>query len=103
MADTHDAARLVGAWTKTTDAACADQYPATVAFAAGTYRGSRGPAQGMVTWDAGIYRLDDAQTLVVGTATDELVSYRITVDGDRFAFVDSSGCRVTYQRTARIP
>ena len=103
MADTHDPARLVGTWTKTTTAACADVYPATVAFAPGTYRGTRGPAQGMVWWDAGIYRLDDAHTLVVGTATDELVSYRITVDADRFEVVDSSGCHVTYQRAARTP
>ena len=100
MADTHDPARLVGSWTKTTSAACADPYPATVVFSTGTYRGTRGPTQGMVTWDAGIYRLDDAHTLVVGTATDELVSYRITVDADRLEFVDASDCRVTYQRTA---
>ena len=103
MADTHDATRLVGAWIKTTTAACADRYPTTVAFSTGTYRGTRGPTQGMVWWDAGIYRLDDAHTLVVGTATDELVTYRITVDADRFEFVDSSGCRVAYERSARTP
>ena len=99
MASTHDQTRgMVGTWTKATTAPCADKYPATLTFSTGTYRGMRGPNQGMVWWDAGIYRLEDARTLVVGTATDELVKYRITLKGDRFEFTDPDGCRVTYRR-----
>ena len=52
----------------------------------------------MVWWDAGIYRLEDASTLVVGTATDELVTYQIALQADRFEVTDSEGCRVTYRR-----
>lgn len=89
---------MVGTWTKATKDACADKYPATVTFSTGTYRGTRGPGQGMVWWDAGIYRLEDARTLVVGTATDELVPYQITLQADRFEFTDSEGCLVTYRR-----
>jgi len=90
---------MVGTWTKVTTAACADKYPATVTFSAGTYRGTRGPGQGMVWWDAGIYRFEGTRTLVVGTATDELVSYQITLQAaDRFEFTDPEGCLVTYRR-----
>jgi hypothetical protein len=99
MADEHEQARrMVGTWTKATTAACADRYPATITFSTGTYRGARGPGQGMVWWDAGIYRLEGAETLVVGTATDELVTYRIALHADRFEFTDSAGCVVTYRR-----
>ena len=89
---------MVGTWTKATTAACADKYPATLTFSTGTYRGMRGPEQGMVWWDAGISRLEGENTLVVGTATDELVKYQIVVHGDRFEFTDSEGCVVTYRR-----
>ena len=89
---------MVGTWTKTTTAACADKYPSTLTFSTGTYRGMRGPEQGMVWWDAGIYRLEGENTLVVGTATDELVKYQIVLHGDRFEFTDSEGCVVNYRR-----
>jgi hypothetical protein len=94
---------VVGTWTKATTAACADKYPATVTFSTGTYRGTRGPGQGMVWWDAGIYRLEDPEKLVVGTATDELVTYQIDVQADHFNVTDSEGCRVTYRRQTRTP
>ena len=69
MPDKDGQARsMVGTWTKATTAACADKYPATLTFSTGTYRGMRGPEQGMVWWDAGIYRLEGENTLVVGTA-----------------------------------
>ena len=88
---------VAGMWTKATTAACADKYPATLTFSTGTYRGTRGPGQGMVSWDAGIYRLE-GKTLVVGTATDELVTYEIALQSDRFQFTDSEGCVVVYRR-----
>jgi hypothetical protein len=91
-------ATLTGTWSKTTTAACAEKYPATISFAASTYRGARGPQQGMVWWDAGIYRLEDPQTLVLSVATDELVNYRIDLQADRFEITDSEGCRVTFRR-----
>jgi hypothetical protein len=99
MADKHEQARsMVGTWTKATNDACADKYPATVTFAESTYRGTRGPGQGMVWWDAGIFRLEGAGTLVIGTATDELVKYQIAFHADRFEFTDSDNCLVTYRR-----
>ena len=97
MADKHEQS-MVGTWTKATASACADKYPATVTFSTGTYRGTRGEGQGMVWWDAGIYRLEDSNTLVVGTATDELVTYHISLQTDRFEFTDSDDCLVTYRR-----
>jgi hypothetical protein len=97
MADKHEQS-MIGTWKKTTASACADKYPATLTFSTGTYRGTRGEGQGMVWWDAGIYRLEDSNTLVVGTATDELVTYHISLQADRFEFTDSDDCLVTYRR-----
>src|SRR5262249_34592387 len=104
VADTREhASGLVGTWLKTTTAACADKYPATLTFSAGTYRGSRGPGQGLIWWDAGIYRVEDTRTLVVGTANDELMNYSITLDDDGFEVTDAEGCRVSYRRDPRAP
>lgn len=90
---------VVGTWAKTTTEACADKYPATMTFSGSTYRGTRGPAQGMVWWDAGIYRFEDVRTLVIGTATDELVTYQASLQGNQLEITDADGCRVTYRRT----
>lgn len=99
MADTSNRSQsIVGTWTKTTTEPCADKYPATITFSTGTYRGTRGPGQGMVWWDAGIYRIEAPKTLVVGTATDELVTYQLDLRGDRFEVTDAEGCRVAYRR-----
>jgi hypothetical protein len=52
-----------------------------------------------VWWDAGIYRLKDEATLVLGTATDELVTYKIKLSPDRFDVTDPDGCFFSYQRS----
>ena len=98
MADRTGSTALTGEWTKVTTTQCAEKYPARITFAASTYRGARGPSQGMVWWDAGIYRLEEPQTLVLSVATDELVRYPIVVRDDEFEFTDSEGCRVGYRR-----
>jgi hypothetical protein len=104
MADASEHSRnVVGTWIKAPAAQCADKYPATLTFSTGTYRGTRGPGQGMVWWDAGIYRFEDVRTLVVGTANDELVTYRIDFQGDQFDVTDAEGCRVTYRRAPHTP
>jgi hypothetical protein len=91
---------LTGRWWRETTDECAGRYPAEVSFAPGTtYLGTRGADQGMVVWDAGIYRLEeDDRALVVSTSSDELVSYPVRIEGDRMSFVDSEGCEVTYRR-----
>jgi hypothetical protein len=88
---------LVGAWKKVGSSACAEKYPASITFSTGTYRGTRGSGQGMVWWDAGIYRVEGQDKLVVGTATDELVEYRIELRGDRLNVTDPDGCRFSYE------
>ena len=89
---------LVGSWHKITTNACANKYPEKISFAAGTYSGTRAPGQPFVWWDAGIYRLEDEATLVLGTATDELVAYKIQLSTDRLDVTDPDGCRFSYQR-----
>ena len=89
---------LVGSWRKSASPRCSDKYPDTMEFAPATYRGTRGQGQGFVWWDAGIYRLDGPHRLVLGTATDELVTYEIRLEGDRLEVVDPEGCRFAYER-----
>jgi hypothetical protein len=91
---------LTGRWRRVTTDECAGRYPAEVTFKAGTtFLGRRGADQGMVVWDAGIYRLeDDDRALVVSTSSDELVRYPVRIEGDTMSFVDSDGCEVTYRR-----
>jgi hypothetical protein len=81
-----------------TTIACANKYPETIAFAESTYLATRGKDQAFVWWDAGIYRLEDEVTLVLGTATDELVTYTVKLSTDRLDVTDPNGCRFSYQR-----
>ena len=89
---------LVGVWKKIGTPTCAEKYPETITFSTGTYRGARGSGQGMIWWDAGTYRIEGSNTLVVGTATDELVRYEIELQGERLDVSDPDGCRFAYRR-----
>ena len=89
---------LVGSWRKVGSPQCAEKYPEVLTFSTGTYRGVRGPEQRFVSWDAGIYRLENPGQLVVSTATDELVTYQMHVEGDVLHIVDVDGCQFSYQR-----
>jgi hypothetical protein len=99
MADPQpETSKLVGTWVKVSTEPSADKYPAILQFAPGTYRGTRSPEQGMISWDAGIYRHETPSKLVISTATDELVNYSIALHEDEFEVTDSEGCRVKYRR-----
>src|SRR4029077_7051468 len=91
---------LAGTWRKITTSACATKYPETIRFDVSTYRGMRGEGQGVVWWDAGIYRLEDEGTLVLSTASDELVTYRLKRSGDTLDLVDPDDCSFSYRREA---
>lgn len=97
------AAGLVGRWQKASSDPCAAKYPDTLELRTGTYRGTRGPAQGFVWWDAGIWRIEHtgdkgAPQLVLTTASDELIAYPVTLHADSFDVVDDQGCRFSYRR-----
>jgi hypothetical protein len=94
---------LQGQWRRLSLAECAQRYPVEITFVLATYRGARSPDQGMIQWDAGIYRLADDQTLIVSTATDELVEYPVRLTSHHFTFTDSEGCEVTYERMTAVP
>jgi hypothetical protein len=96
--DPRPSGPLAGTWIKVDAPVCAERYPDRVTFSTGTYRGERGPAQGMVWWDAGIYRLEDPQTLVLSVATDELVRYAIRLHGGDLLVTDPEGCEFRYRR-----
>jgi hypothetical protein len=94
---------LEGQWRRLSTAECAQRYPVEITFVLATYRGARAPDQGMIWWDAGTYRLADERTLILSTATDELVEYPVQLTSQRFTFTDPEGCEVTYERTASPP
>ena len=94
---------LQGQWRRLSTAECAQRYPLEITFVLATYRGARGPDQGMIWWDAGTYRLADDRTLILSTATDELVDYPIPLTSQRFRLTDSEGREVTYERTTSSP
>ena len=90
---------LVGDWVKVAGDPGTEIYPQHVRFAEGTYLGRRGESQaGMMWWDAGIYRLERAGELVLSTANDELVRYRVRLEGDNLHVVDPSGRSFDYRR-----
>lgn len=72
--------------------------PDELTFSTGTYRGTRGAAQGFVQWDAGVYRIGDDGRLVLSVATDELVASEFHLTGELLDIVDAAGCRFSYQR-----
>jgi hypothetical protein len=94
---------LEGRWRKLTDDQALNQYPAEIRFAEDTYLGQRGDQQGMIWWDAGIYRLDEPTTLVLSTATDEMVSYRMRLRGKRLSVEVPDKGTVVYERVEDAP
>lgn len=88
---------LRGRWLRLTTEGYAEQYPVEVTFAVGTFLGSRAEHQGMILWDAGIYRIEDDQTLTLSTSSDELVTYPIAVEGTTLTVRTPDG-DVAYER-----
>lgn len=90
---------LIGDWLKVAGDPGTEIYPEHLSFAEGTYRGRRGESQeGLMWWDAGIYRLEGAHALVLSTANDELVRYDLQLDDDRLHVVDPDGRAFVYRR-----
>jgi hypothetical protein len=90
---------LVGDWVKVAGDPGTEIYPQHIRFAGGTYLGRRGESQvGLMWWDAGIYRLERADELVLSTANDELVRYQVRLEGDNLHVVDPNGRSFDYRR-----
>ncbi len=89
---------IKGRWRKTSDSDAFREYPAEISFAADTYRTAKAPGQMMIWWDAGIYRVQDAHTVVISTATDEMVEYAMRVDGNRLRIDIPKSGTITYER-----
>ncbi|MFF3943169.1 hypothetical protein [Streptomyces phaeofaciens] len=89
---------LVGRWEKFSSGDCDRPYPRVLELLAGTYRAAKGPDQGFIVWDAGIWRTDAPGTVLITTATDELARYSYTLSGDVLTFQDAAGCKFSYRR-----
>jgi hypothetical protein len=92
--------RLLGVWRKTTSNTCAQAYPDEIEFFEHRFLGRKGPGQGFVRWDVGSYEVSGPGEIRIATATDELVAYSFSLEGDELMFVDPEGCRVPYTRAA---
>jgi len=68
--------RPAGAWAQEGRPSLRRQYPDSLTFSTGTYRGARGDQQGFIWWDAGIYRMEGERRLLLSTASDELTALR---------------------------
>jgi hypothetical protein len=89
---------LVGRWEKSSSGDCDRLYPRVLELLAGTYRAAKGPDQGFIVWDAGIWRTDTPETVLITTATDELARYSYTLSGNVLTFQDADGCEFSYRR-----
>lgn len=96
--DPGDAESVSGRWAKLGGGGCAERYPDVVEFLGGTYLGTKGPGQGFVLWDAGIYRRLAPDRIRIQIATDELVTYPCSVSADLLTVLDEHGCRLEYRR-----
>ena len=87
---------ILGAWTKRSDDACADQYADTIHFEEnGLFSASGGQ---IVFWDAGQYEIRSPTQVMISNSYDAEIVYSVTLDEDTLTFVDDAGCTFTYQR-----
>jgi hypothetical protein len=89
---------LSGRWQKESTEPCAARYPAEIEFREATYLATKGPDQRFILWDAGIYRIEAPDKLLISIATDEVLPYVFAVSGERVTFTDADGCEFSYQR-----
>ena len=90
---------LLGQWEKLPHSPCAQRYPDTLEFRErGLYVGRSDPPGAFSLWDAGTFELLDPQHLRLSTANDALVTYDVSWQQDRLAFVDADGCEFAYRK-----
>lgn len=87
---------ILGAWTKQSDDACAEQYAGTIQFEEnGLFSGSGGA---IVFWDAGHYEIRAENAVMISNAYDAEIVYTVSIDEGILTFTDESGCTFSYQR-----
>ena len=89
---------LAGSWRKIPSDPCDRLYPDEIEFKEATYLGKKGPEQGFIVWDAGIYEIVGPDEVKISIATDELVLYRFSISGDILTVTDREGCEFRYRR-----
>lgn len=95
---TADNAALIGHWRKVSNDASTARYPDQLEYRAdGTYRGRASIPGKFVVWDAGSFRVQ-AGALRMSTATDQVVSYRLSTSADGLCIIDEQGIEVRYVR-----
>jgi hypothetical protein len=90
---------LAGKWKKVSKAECDKGYPDEIEFfERPRYLAKKGPGQGFIWWDAGMYEIVKENEVKISDAADALVAYRFSISGDLLTFVDSNGCEFKYRR-----
>ena len=75
------------------------QKAARLEFKDARYAGTKDSAnQGFIMWDAGSYRVESDDLVMIQTASDAQELYRYRFAGDRLSFTDGAGCEFVYQR-----
>jgi hypothetical protein len=93
---------LRGHWHRISGGDCANAYPARLEFKDARYAGTKDTAnQGFIIWDAGSYRVESDDLVMIQTASDAQELYRYRLTGDRLSFTDSAGCEFVYEREPR--
>lgn len=95
---------LQGRWRRVSGGDCANAYPAQIVFEQARYLGTKDRAtQGFIVWDAGGFRVESADVVMIQTADDAQVRYRYKLSGGRLTFVDEAGCEFSYERDEAAP
>ena len=90
---------LAGKWQKVSAEQCAEMYPDEIEFyARPRFLARKGPGQRFIWWDAGSYETVGDDRVKISTATDEIVTYECSLNGDLLTFVDNAKCKFTYRR-----
>ncbi|WP_044870365.1 hypothetical protein [Pseudomonas sp. LFM046] len=91
--------RLVGNWSRTTEASAANGYAAHLHFEAGGLYVGLGDTSGAFTWwDGGTWAQRGPGQLALSTANDAVITYAYALDADILTITDALGLRVAYRR-----
>lgn len=90
---------LVGTWLKETETPCSQLYPERVRFEeTGLYFAESDPPGAFRIWDVGSYRQLDGDAILISTANDAEVTYRLTMEGEVLTVTDPDDCSIGFRK-----
>ena len=91
---------LIGQWQRTTKEQCARIYPGKIEFlSTGIYLTLSEDEGGQaLIWQSGDFEFRSSDTVAIQTANDAMRTYSIELTNKELVFIDSNGCKISYQR-----